>query len=338
MRASFSALGATGLFGFVVVSLGLGCATASWKGAGKDSTAQGEGASDGAGATYGAGASDPGGGAGASYSEGGDSNGDPGGPPKATCDDPGAPLDPSILPECPGACGGRCVPKALLPNPEDPAVANLGECEPGSGDLCVPDEFVATKGLYVPPSCDFYGLEGRCMSECVPQIAEQVSQGILSQGTCAEHHVCTPCFDPTTGKSTGACTMECDPGPDPSKDHEFPSCCGGIGTCVPKPLAGAQGDKLGQDACPAGGNLVCAPNELMPNSGYVGEDCTPEFNFLELVDPEHAYGKCLPDCIPSLDSIFLNDTGQCGPQHKCAPCWQPSVVFDQETNAPGCQY
>lgn len=272
---------------------------------------------------------------------GGDPGGGPGGDPGgggATCDDPGSPIDPSIFEPCPSACGGRCVDKALLPDPNDPSVANLGECAPGSGQLCVPDEILASKGLGVPDTCDWYGLEGRCMSECLPQIGEQISQGFVVKSTCPDHHFCAPCFDPTTDKPTGACTLTCDAGPDPAKAHDLPPCCDGIGTCVPKPLAGDQADKLGQDACADGSGLVCAPNDLMPGSGYVPSDCQPEFNFLDLADPDHAYGKCLPGCLPGLDSFFLNDTGQCGDPYKCAPCWQPGFLSDTETNAPGCEY
>lgn len=265
-------------------------------------------------------------------------SGGSGGGTEATCDNPGDPIDPSILPTCPNACGGRCVPKQLLPDPNDPSIAMLGECAPGSGDLCVPEEIVVTKGLYVPDTCDWYGLEGRCMSLCIPSIAEKAQDGTLVQGSCAENHVCAPCFDPITDESTGACTLTCDAGPDPAKPHDLPACCDGMGTCVPKALAGAQADQLGQDACPDNSGMVCAPNDLMPGSGFVPQDCTPEFNFIELADPGHAYGKCLPGCIPGLDSFFLNDTGECGDGYKCAPCWQPGFFSDDETGAPGCQY
>src|SRR5262249_25389819 len=90
-----------------------------------------------------------------------------------TCGDPGTPIDPSIFEACPNMCGGRCVDKALLPNPNDPTVAQLAECVAGSGKLCVPDELIASQGLAVPDTCDWYGLEGRCMSECIPQIQDQ---------------------------------------------------------------------------------------------------------------------------------------------------------------------
>lgn len=269
---------------------------------------------------------DPGGGAGGAP--------DPGG---ATCDDPGAPIDPSLFAACPNQCGGRCVDKAFLPNPNDPQISQLAECEPGSGQLCVPDELIASKGLGVPDTCEWYGLEGRCMSECIPQIAEQVAGGFLIQGSCAEHHWCAPCFDPITDEPTGACTLTCDAGPDPAKPHDLPGCCDGIGTCVPETLAGDQADSLGEDVCPKDSGLLCAPNDLMPGSGYVPKACTPEFNFLE-VDPNHKYGVCLPGCLPDLDSFFLKDTGECGDKYKCAPCYQPGLAGDKKTDAPGCTY
>lgn len=268
--------------------------------------------------------------------------GDPGGgvtpdPDKPTCDDPGAPLDPSLFPACPSQCGGRCVDKALLPDPNDPSIKLLGECEPGTGQLCVPDEVIATMGMGVPETCDWYGLEGRCMSECIPQIAEQAASGLLVQGGCAEHHHCTPCFDPITDEPTGACALTCDAGPDPQKPHDLPTCCEGIGTCVPEALAGDQAGSLGEDTCDEDSGLLCAPNDLMPGSGYVPAPCTPEFNVLD-VEPEHKYGVCLPGCLPDLDSIFLDDKGECGDKYRCAPCYQPGFFGDKKSDAPGCVY
>ncbi|MEZ4314461.1 MAG: hypothetical protein R3F14_41110, partial [Polyangiaceae bacterium] len=272
--------------------------------------------------------------------DGGSGGGDTGGggnPTGPTCDDPGAPIDPSLFAPCPNACGGRCVDKAFLPDPSDPSIAQLGECEPGSGQLCVPEELIASKGFGVPDTCEWYGLEGRCMSECIPEIASQAEGGFLIQGTCAEHHYCTPCFDPITDEPTGACGLTCDAGPDPAKPHDLPACCGGMGTCVPKTLAGDQADQLGEDSCSKDDGMLCAPNDLMPGSGYVPGPCTPEFNFVD-VDPDHKYGVCLPDCLPALDSIFLKDSGQCGDGYKCAPCWQPGILKDKESGAPGCAY
>lgn len=272
--------------------------------------------------------------------EGGSGGGGEGGSPGAggpTCDDPGPLIDPSLFAPCPNACGGRCVDTSLLPNPNDPALQKLGECAPGSGQLCVPDDFIATKGLGVPKTCSWYGMEGRCMSICIPEIYEQAEQGFLVQADCEEDHMCTPCVDPITDKSTGACDLTCDAGPDPAKPHDLPSCCGGIGTCVPSALAGDQAEDLDEDSCPEDAGLLCAPNDLMPGSSYVPSPCTPEFNFVS-VEPKHAYGVCLPKCLPALDSFFLDDTGECGGNYACAPCWQPGFFGDKKTKAPGCTY
>ena len=256
-------------------------------------------------------------------------------PGGGTCDDPGAPIDPTLFAPCPNSCGGRCVDSFLLPNPDDPTLQKLAECAPGTGQLCVPEELIATKGLGVPETCDWYGLEGRCMSECIPEIAEQAAQGFLVAGGCAPHHFCTPCSDPITDEPTGACDLQCDAGPDPAKPHDLPTCCGGLGTCVPGALAGDQAEDLGEDSCPEGSNLLCAPNDLMPGSTYVPAPCTPQFNFVS-VEPGHDYGVCLPDCLPALDSFFLADTGECGDNYACAPCWQPGLFGDEESGAPGC--
>lgn len=266
---------------------------------------------------------------------GGGSGGNPG--TGATCDDPGPPIDPSLFAPCDNSCGGRCVDTFLLPNPNDPAIQKLGECAPGSGQVCVPEEFIASKGLGVPKTCDWYGLEGRCMSTCIPEIAEQAAQGFLIPADCEKNHLCTPCFDPITDEPTGACELTCDAGPDPAKPHDLPTCCGGMGTCVPNALAGDQAGDLGEDSCPDGSGLLCAPNDLMPGSSYVPSPCTPQFNFVE-VEPGHDYGVCLPKCLPALDSFFLVDTGECGDNYACAPCWQPGFLGDEETDAPGCGY
>jgi len=274
-------------------------------------------------------------GSGAGGAGGGGQGGSPGG--GATCDDPGAPLDPSIFAACPNACGGRCVPTQLLPDPNDPSIQKLAECAPGSGELCVPDAMIASQGLAVPDTCDWYGLEGRCMSECIPEIAQQAQDNFLVKSTCADHHFCAPCFDPTTDEPTGVCELQCDAGPDPAKPHDLPSCCDDIGTCVPAALAGAQADQLGPDTCAEDSGLICAPNDLMPGSNYVPADCEPELNFLD-VDPDHKYGVCLPACLPALDSLFLGDNGECGEKYKCAPCWQPGLFADKKSDAPGCVY
>lgn len=271
--------------------------------------------------------------------DGGGGTGGTGGSPGggATCDEPGAPIDPSLFAACPNACGGRCVDKQLLPNPDDPSIQQLAECAPGSGQLCVPEEMIASKGLGVPETCDWYGLEGRCMSECIPEIAEQAQSHFVVQGTCPEHHFCTPCSNPLTDEPTGACSLECDAGPDPAKAHDLPTCCDGIGTCVPGALAGDQADQLGEDTCGEDSGLICAPNDLMPGSNYVPADCEPDFNLVD-VDPDHKYGVCLPGCLPALDSLLLSDSGACGDKYKCAPCWQPGIFSDKKSDAPGCVY
>jgi len=78
------------------------------------------------------------------------------------------------------------------------------------------------------------GNEGRCMSTCLAEVGKQA--GSLPKGPsagCAEDEACLPCFDPLTGKPTGACTsLPCDKGPT-KPPKTFPKCCGGIGTCIP---------------------------------------------------------------------------------------------------------
>jgi hypothetical protein len=106
-------------------------------------------------------------------------------------------------------CGdGRCLAKAAVP--ED-ARDLLAPCV-NADELCVPGPFIAAAGSFLVEECRSVGdTEGRCLSLCIPQVADQAD--FLPQTTCADTERCAPCYDPRTGEDTGACNQGCDTGP-----------------------------------------------------------------------------------------------------------------------------
>jgi hypothetical protein len=225
-------------------------------------------------------------------------------------------IDPTSLEPCPTTvCGGgaHCVPSSLIPAD---FLSFLGDCAPDN--KCVPDEFIKTNGNFIPPTCtSIAGAEGRCLSECLPQLAAQGD--FLPVDVCAEFQRCAPCYDPVTGEETGACTLSCDPGP-VGQPVTLPDCCGGLGTCVPGSLVPpAQVPFLPQDSCPQDANMfLCAPDVFVIDPNYVPETCETE---IPIVGGEP--GVCLPQCL--LDGIQGQVLGQssCDDNWKCIPCEDP---------------
>jgi hypothetical protein len=229
------------------------------------------------------------------------------------------PIDPASLPECPSCAvgGAHCVPTVLVPAEQQ---AQLASCDAES--LCVPDMFIETEGRFIAESCESVaGAEGRCLSPCIPEIAEQAAN--LPQSTCGPTDVCVPCFDPQTGTSTGACELSCDPGP-AEPPTLLPPCCEGRGTCVPKSAAGDQADRLGPDSCPQDASqLVCAPNEYVMDPAYQPPDCNDFFRAF-FFGEEFGPGKCMSECIPEVADAPLTGAGDCeGENVKCVPCLNP---------------
>lgn len=235
------------------------------------------------------------------------------GPGEGDCAPEDPPLPPDSLPEC-GLCdGARCVPNAIL---DDDEVALLAPCE-DEGSSCVPDLFIETFGNFTLEECtSVAGAEGRCLSVCVPQVAEQAS--LLPQDICEPGWLCAPCFDPLTGEDTGACTQGCDEGPteDPVT---FPDCCGELGSCVPQELVPPeQLDQLGTDTC-TGEGVMCAPNELA-NPSFVPPRCDSVGDF---------EGRCLPACLPDVaEQAHQLPQADCPDAHLCAPCFDPVTLED----------
>ena len=171
--------------------------------------------------------------------------------------------------------------------------------------LCVPDDFIRTMGFFTPKTCrSVLGAEGRCLSTCIPQVAEQLEIATLPQDVCDEHQVCTPCFDPQTGDSTGACDQSCDEGPT-EEPVLLPDCCGGLGSCVP--TDSVPGDKLqslGEYECgaEAGEGFICAPKVFVKDLNYKPKACSDIGFLAKLFLPKDKQdARCLPDCLPQLD-------------------------------------
>ena len=246
--------------------------------------------------------------------------------PPAECPYQGqAPIDPSTLPPCPNcsAAGAHCLPSGLVP------ADFQGQLDPCDADsTCVPDYFIETMGLFIPPSCtSVAGAEGRCLNRCIPQVSGQAD--LLPVDICAWHEVCVPCYDPQTGLSTGACELSCDPGP-AEPPTTLPTCCGGSGTCVPPQAAGSQAGQLGEDSCPQdNGPLLCAPDVFVNDPNWKPPPC--ETGLLSMFFGD-AYkpGACLPECIPAVDSFLIGQDG-CADGFKCAPCLMPP--FGEPTGA-----
>jgi hypothetical protein len=240
-----------------------------------------------------------------------------GAPPEPECPYTGAPpIDPETLPPCPecSAGGAHCVPTSLVPADQQ---SQLGDCDAQS--KCVPDEFIETNGLFIPQTCaSVFGAEGRCLSRCLPSVAEQADS--LPQDVCAPEDVCVPCYSPLDQMPTGACALSCDPGPT-EPPAALPKCCGGQGTCVPAEAAGEQADQLGEDECPQeNGALLCAPDVFLDPT-YQPPSCTTGL-ISDFFGEEYGPGACLPDCLPAVDNFLLGQD-DCPDGSICAPCLEP---------------
>ncbi|HIA02659.1 MAG TPA: hypothetical protein EYN66_12245 [Myxococcales bacterium] len=224
---------------------------------------------------------------------------------------------------CPDA---HCLPQTIVEAMQPGASKLLGSCDGGSG-LCVPDQILSTGGLVPPDTCTSVGgAEGRCLSTCVPAVADKADK--LPQDVCDAGQLCSPCCDPFTGESTGACDTTCDSGPEQVCNGVplFQTCCAnGQGHCVDKTLIpDDQESKLHKKYCDNKEQL-CVPDE-MQDLNYKGTPCIghPLFG-----DPYQ--GVCLPQCL-KLPEFFM-DKKACPEHYICAQCKGP---FGGNTGAPGC--
>jgi hypothetical protein len=182
----------------------------------------------------------------------------------------------------------RCVPKPPVSD-EDGGSANFASCRvqfPGS-----------------PASAPSF--EGRCLPSCFVRYSPIASR--LSQATCASGEICSPCYSPLNGRSTGTCDRLGDSPLDPPLAG-FAECSEGLGYCVPTYAAGGAAAQLSR--------LSCQPGEL----------CAPK---IKVADPEACFercdagsfgpGACAPDFLAGPASPLLNGLG-CRPAELCIPC------------------
>jgi hypothetical protein len=106
-------------------------------------------------------------------------------------------------------------------------------------------------------------IEGRCLSLCLPEVAEQADR--LDQRGCDRNERCVPCYDPLTGADTEACRVGTD---EPAEEpRAYQHCCGGsgveLGMCMPLELLSAeQIDELPVESCLQPGTR-CVPSQLL---------------------------------------------------------------------------
>lgn len=232
------------------------------------------------------------------------------------------PGDPARFPAC--GTGGRCLENALVPAD---IATRLDSCpaEGGKPGLCLPEIYVTEKGKHLPTTCSsFAGIEGRCFSNVFKDVQEQ--SDILQQDVCKADERCVPCFNPSSGKETGACkTVSCDA---PKKTAVvLEECCNrkgaNRGKCVPsKDIPADYQSRLKQFECDSGS--LCAPSDQIDTDAKT-VPCSSDG------DP----GVCVSDCIDIgfFEGIFVGRSGSCRTDQNCIPCAGP---LGRPTGAPGC--
>ncbi|MEY4582074.1 MAG: hypothetical protein RL701_6777 [Pseudomonadota bacterium] len=238
------------------------------------------------------------------------------------CVPPEKPANFSAAPKCsPALCPAQdsvCLPDTTLDLliPQS-TIDLLARCSATSA--CVPLKLANEVGRSILTTCtSLNATEGRCVSSCVPQVANQVS--ILPRDICAENERCAPCFDPRTGEDTKACRQGCDSGPKQAA-KPFATCCSNRGLCVPPALTGAQAHNLEKDSCT--GENLCAPRDLT--------DLTFKPKACDSVDGVE--GRCMSTCLGGtlkVQRTRLPGVG-CGVDELCAPCFDP--VTGEDTGA-----
>ena len=182
----------------------------------------------------------------------------------------------------------------------------LATCSAG---VCAPKKSVLRGGNYVPKTCkSLAGAEGRCSNVGVPDVAAK--KDLLPQADCDEDERCAPCFDPTDGKETGACSQAtCDAPKEPAKT--FVDCCGGSGKCVPTSTVGSNADSLNADSC-GGDTPVCAPKPFLP--GGATKKCGAILGIIK--------GVCASKCAINQNALVkkLIESDDCSDDEVCVPC------------------
>lgn len=111
-------------------------------------------------------------------------------------------VDITKLNACACKPGGKahCVATSSMPQ----GFSKLLEPCDGAG-ACVPDTILQGE---VPKKCASSGDEGRCLSLCVPNVAEYADTLTRGDGdVCPADERCIPCINPATSKPTGICEI-----------------------------------------------------------------------------------------------------------------------------------
>jgi len=246
-------------------------------------------------------------------------------------DDRCLPFDIADLEPCCEEDEAHCVPAGDIPAGFQTLV---GACP---GGLCVPDKILDARGEIALEVCQSIGGPGRCLSVCIPQVAEQAA--LLPPDICDEGEKCVPCINPLDGMETGVCgVISCDPNQmmtDPSTmpmqppmmayscDNQpsepildpssFPPCCDGA-HCVP--IATVPPEQRA-DLGTCNGDLgACVPDKFIESGGfYTPMTCNASGN-LE--------GRCMSTCLPQIASqLDFLAQGICDPNERCVPCCDP---------------
>jgi hypothetical protein len=210
-------------------------------------------------------------------------------------------------------------------------------CSDGQS-YCTPGDYIATGGKFLFKKCtSLLGLEGRCVSTCIPQIYNQANY--LPKADCADSELCAPCWDPRLPSAgdadvTDACKQSCDTGPDPSGPRtKFDSCGGGDGMCVPSSLVPTEFQYVvPKDTCTQDG-YVCAPTAKAKDIHAAFPECSPSNATVQAAapGPNGQKGACVPHYliddynvpgVPAIPSGFVNQDS-CASGQLCAPCNNP---------------
>jgi len=234
------------------------------------------------------------------------------------CANPPRIIDPRKLTPCDA---GHCIPKSIAGD----MAARLSSCA-DSTQVCTPDDFIATGGLFVPKTCkSLVGGEGRCLSTAIPEVKDQADR--LPRDVCGNEERCAPCFDPVTGEALSSCELTCDSGPKQPK-RLFESCGGTKGRCVSKSLVGSElvNFVLNQDKCKA--DEKCVPLAVL------NRRATPAKCVSSGIFSSGSPGVCVESVFTQVLSILGSVVGvsqsNCKKDFVCVPC---DVAGDA---VPGC--
>jgi hypothetical protein len=206
---------------------------------------------------------------------------------------------------------GRCIPPDLVSMDRRDGLG-ADSCATG-GELCVPANWLGDKRSASPSCRGYANAEGRCLPNCLPEVAAQSSK-LLTAG-CDTSASCVPCYDPVSGGDTGACTAPGDPGPK-EPPRTFPTCCDGIGRCVPNPLVDpTDRSRLSADKCDSPSGNVCVPTSWLADDFTTPTQCRA---------PGNVEGRCLAACLPQVAgrASDLRQTS-CANHELCVPCYDP---------------